>query len=112
MRTKNPAEHSSWSSRPVFRPRQMLTAEQLNRGLDDEMMRQQLLNRAIHGFGVVVGFGLVVRDDGVLDLDQGCLELTGGLALDRHGRMLHWRGGRIAPDDVVGRPPDCEGPYT
>ena len=37
----------------------MLTAEQLNAGLEDELMRQRLLNRAVHGYGVVVGFGLV-----------------------------------------------------
>lgn len=105
-------ERMAWSHRPHFVPRQMLTAEQLNSGLDDEMMRQQLLNRAIHGYGVVVGYGPAVRDDGTLDLHRGCLELTGGLALDRHGRMLYWRGGRIGMDHLVGPRPDHEGHYT
>jgi hypothetical protein len=90
----------------------VLTAKQLNAGLDDGLNRQRLLNRAVHGYGVVVGLGLAVRDDGMLDLDRGCLELTGGLALDRHGRMLYWKGGRIGIGDLVGRRPDREGEYT
>jgi hypothetical protein len=112
METKNQAGLSSWSSRPNFRPRQLLTAEQLNASLEDELMRQRLLNRAVHGYGVVVGLGLAVRADGVLDVDRGCLELTGGLALDRHGRMLYWKGGRLGMDDIVGQRPDHEGEYT
>jgi hypothetical protein len=113
METKNQLQPSSWSfRRPHFTPRQLLTAKQLNAGLDDELKRQRLLNRAIHGYGVVIGFGLVVRDDGVLDLDRGCLKLTGGLALDRHGRMLYWKGGRLGMDDIVGQRPGREGAYT
>ena len=105
-------ERMEWSHRPHFVPRQMLTAKQLNSGLDDEMMRQRLLNRAIHGYGVVIGFGLVVGDDGTVDLRRGCLELTGGLALDRHGRMLYWRGGRIGIEDLVGPRPATTDHYT
>jgi hypothetical protein len=106
-------ERMEWSHRPHFFPRQMLTADQLNSGLDDEMMRQQLLNRAIHGYGVVVGFGLVVGSDGgTLNLHRGCLELTDGLALDRHGRMLLWRGGRIGIEDLIGPRPAAAGYYT
>ena len=78
MRTTNAAEHSSWSKRPVFRPRQMLTAHQLNAGLKDELMRQQLLNRAVHGYGVVVGYGLVVRRRRMPGpRSGGCLEAEG-----------------------------------
>lgn len=98
--------------RPHFTPRQLLTAEQLNIGLDDELERQRLLNRAVHGYGVIVGLGLTVAADGALDLDRECLELTGGLALDRHGRMLYWRGGRLGLADIVGQPPEREGEYT
>ncbi|MFG1990750.1 hypothetical protein ACGFJ7_12330 [Actinoplanes sp. NPDC048988] len=94
-----------WSVRPSFAPRQMLTAKQLNAGLEDEMRRQQLLNRAIHGYGVVAGYGPSVNDRGQLDL-------TDGLALDRHGRMLYWEGGCVRIDDLVGPPPDREGDYT
>lgn len=112
MTTTNPVERSTWSTRPTFTPRQMLTAQQLNAGLDDELKRQRLLNRAVHGYGVVLGLGLVVADSGELDLDRGCLRLTGGLALDRHGRMLVWKGGRIGLDDLVDKPPTAEGHYT
>jgi hypothetical protein len=108
-KTKEPR---AWSWRPSFTPRQTLTAEQLNAGLHDELARQRLINRAVHGYGVVVGLGAVVDDDGVLELDRGCLQLTGGLAFDRHGRMLYWGGGRIAMKDLAGPHPDHEGKYT
>ncbi len=112
MPTKNPAERSAWSARPSFRPRQMLTAHQLNAGLADEVRRERLLNRALHGYGVVVGLGLAVDEDGNLVVERGCVELTGGLALDRHGRMLYWKGGHIGPSDIVGEPPTAAGRYT
>lgn len=112
MSTTNPAERSVWSVRPSFRPRQMLTAHQLNAGLADEGLRERLLNRAVHGYGVVVGLGLVVDEAGNLVVERGCVELTGGLALDRHGRMLHWKGGHIGPSDIVGDPPTAAGRYT
>src|SRR4029077_21094736 len=69
-------------------------------------------NRGGHGYGVVVGFGLVVDDDGRLVVTGGCVELAGGLALDRHGRMLYWKGGHIGPSDIVGPPPTAAGRYT
>lgn len=112
MPTTNAAEHSAWTKRPVFRPRQMLTAHQLNEGLEDEARRERLLNRAVHGYGVVVGYGLVVADDGRLVVTGECVELTGGLALDRHGRTLYWKGGHIGPSDIVGRLPTAAGRYT
>jgi hypothetical protein len=112
MHTKNPAEPSVWSQRPNFRPRQMLTAHQLNEAIKDEMLREQLLNRAVHGYGVVAGLGLAVDEDGNLVVERGCVELTGGLALDRHGRMLYWKGGHIGPPDIVGEPPAAAGRYT
>ncbi len=113
MDTKIRREPRRWSfRRPHFSPRQLLTAKQLNASLEDELKRQRLLNRAVHGYGVVLGLGLAVRDDGALDLDRGCLQLTGGLALDRHGRMLSWSGGRLGMDDMVGQPPTHEGEYT
>ncbi|MBB2948483.1 hypothetical protein FB565_008266 [Actinoplanes lutulentus] len=105
-------DRSAWSLRPHFTPRQALTAEQLNAGLDDETARQRLLNQAIHGYGVVLGLGLVTGDDGYLHLHDDCLEVTAGLALDRHGRMLYWPGGRLHLDDLAGRPPRQEGHYT
>lgn len=112
MRSRSGPERGAWSRRPSFTPRQMLTAEQLNAGLADELLRQQLLSRAVHGYGVVLGFALSVDGDGALDLRHGCLELSGGLALDRHGRMLLWEGGRLGPGDLVGPPPRGPGWYT
>ena len=55
MKNRSGPERGAWSRRPSFTPRQMLTAEQLNAGLADELMRQQLLSRAVHGYGVVLG---------------------------------------------------------
>ncbi|OJF14192.1 hypothetical protein [Couchioplanes caeruleus] len=105
-------EHIAWSQRPSFRPRQVLTAEQLNRGLEDELNRQRLLNRAVHGYGVVLGFGPVVDEDGDLVLRHECLEITTGLALDRHGRMLYWPGGHLGVRDTVGERLTRPGHYT
>lgn len=112
MKSNHPEDRDVWSRRPSFTPRQTLTAEQLNAGFRDELSRQQLINRAVHGYGVVIGYGLTVRDDGHLDLRHGRLELSGGLALDRYGRMLVWTGGRLGLDDLVGRRPERAGVYT
>jgi hypothetical protein len=112
MKPAHPSDRATWSSRPHFSPRQLLTAEQLNAGLDDELHRQRLLSRAVHGYGVVTGFGPAQNDDGELDVERGCFHLSGGLALDRHGRMLYWAGGQIGMDDIVGELPDCDGHYT
>jgi hypothetical protein len=112
MQTNHGVIRKAWSRRPAFLPKQNLTAEQLNAGLEDELKRQRILNRATYGYGVVIGYGLSVRDDGALVLQKGHLQLGKGLALDRHGRMLVWEGGWIGMDDIVGEPPENEGPYT
>jgi hypothetical protein len=111
--TKNQTgERAAWSTRPRFTPRQRLTAEQLNTGFGDELSRQYLLNRAVHGYGVVMGYGLSLHEDRTLDLTHGHLEIGDGLALDRYGRMLVWRCGRVGMDDLVGARPKKEGRYT
>jgi hypothetical protein len=104
--------HEPWSRRPQFVPRQVLTAQQLNGGLEDELIRQRLLNRALHGHGVVFGYAPTVDPHGNLVTKNGCAELSCGLALDRHGRMLYWPGGWLCMGDIVGKQPDCEGHYT
>ncbi|MFI0237578.1 hypothetical protein [Streptomyces sp. NPDC016845] len=104
-------DQTAWSHRPHFTPRQSLTAEQLNAGLDDETRRRRLLNQAIHGYGAVIGLGPVIGDNNRLPLHD-CLEVTAGLALDRHGRMLYWPGGRVHLDALAGRHPDHEGFHT
>lgn len=112
MKTHHGEDRQAWSRRPLFTPRQKLTAEQLNLGLKDELDRQRILNRAVHGYGVVIGYGLSVCGDGSLDLRHGHLELGDGLALDRHGRMLVWKQGRLGMDDIVGELPIKAGAYT
>jgi hypothetical protein len=95
-----------WSTRPNFKPRQKLSAHQLNRALDDQLARAALLNRALHGSGVVFGLGI--------ELTASCtpLQVACGLALDRYGRTLYWTGGPVALADLVGRPPTQPGSYT
>jgi hypothetical protein len=112
MKNNQGGEQDVWSRRPEFSPRQILTAEQLNDGFQDALLRQQIINRAIHGHGVVIGFGLSVQEEGALDLQDQCLQLGEGVALDRHGRMLVWKGGRLGIDDLAGEHPGGTGTYT
>jgi hypothetical protein len=112
MKTNHGVERQSWSRRPHFTPRQRLTAEQLNTGLLDEINRQRIINQALHGFGVVMGYGLTVLDDGILDLRHGQLEISDGLALDRYGRMLVWKRACVGMSDLVGPQPKEAGSYT
>lgn len=97
---------AAWSRSPRFVPRQTLTAERLNDLNAAPQRHLQLLMRALHGHGVV--FGLAVE---TAERDRA-LEVSCGLALDRHGRTLYWGGGKLSPRDFVGRPPSCEGKYT
>lgn len=112
MNRNHGVEREAWSRRPHFSPRQRLTAGQLNTGLLDELERQQIINQAIHGFGVVMGYGLAVHEDDTLDLRHGQLKIGDGLALDRYGRMLVWKRGCIGMDDLVGPQPREAGWYT
>jgi hypothetical protein len=105
-------ERGVWSHRPEFSPRQILTAEQLNDGFQDDLTRQRIIHRALHGYGVVIGFGLPVREDGTLHLEHKRLQIGEGLALDRYGRMLVWKGGQLGLDDLAGDPPEEAGAYT
>jgi hypothetical protein len=112
MNRNHGVEREAWSRRPHYTPRQRLTADQLNTGLLDELERQQIINQAIHGFGVVMGYGLALLEDGTLDLRHGQLKIGDGLALDRYGRMLVWKRGCIGMDDLVGPQPREAGWYT
>ncbi|WP_010183114.1 hypothetical protein [Sphingomonas sp. PAMC 26605] len=95
----------AWSKRPLFSPRQKLTAQALNAAVDDQLARHALLTRALHGNGVI--FGLAVEVGAGAGLTIGC-----GLAIDRHGRMLYWEDGILALEDVAGPPVDAAGDYT
>ena len=112
MHMHSQVEHSDWSSPPAFRPRQLPDRGAAQRRPRGRPPAGAPLNRAMHGFGVVEGFGLAVGADGKLDLTKGCLELTGGLALDRYGRMLYWKGGRMGIHDLVGRRRTTRAAYT
>src|SRR5215207_4639481 len=57
--------------------------------------RRRMLNRAIHGWGVVYGYGIASHES-----KQGRLTIGAGLALDRCGRELLPGGGDIRFDDV------------
>jgi hypothetical protein len=110
--TKSGSPTTPWSRRPHFAARQLLTAHQLNAAHEDELERQRLLNKALHGYGVVNGFGLPINGHGTVAVEDGCIDLSPGVGLDRHGRILNWDGGLVAVGDVVGELPDCEGHYT
>ncbi len=111
--SKKPVEKpQAWSRRPQFEPRQLLTADQLNAMNSDELNRQRLTNKALHGFGVVYGFGVTADAAGNVKMVDGCVEVSAGLGFDRHGRMLYWPGGPIGVDDTVTPDPEHEGRYT
>lgn len=72
-------------------PRKNLTADDFRLEQGYGIERRRLLNRAIHGWGVVYGFGLELQNDGQLL----CRE---GLALDCHGREVF----RPEPGTIAG----------
>jgi hypothetical protein len=108
------AAHEPWSKRPRFAPRQLLDAERLNAAIDDELERQRLLNLALHGWGVVFGFGVEGPDAGTdrRRAKAGCVLVTCGLALDAFGRMLHTEDRMLSLDELAGPVPSDEGTYT
>ncbi|MEA2942692.1 MAG: hypothetical protein QOD09_3221 [Bradyrhizobium sp.] len=67
-------------SRNRYFPRKTMTADDFTREQAYAIGRRRLLNRAIHGWGVVYGLGV--------KLDGQHLTIDPGLALDRHGREV------------------------
>ena len=64
--------------------------------------RRHLLNRAIHGWGVVYGFALHAgRDSGCGSDGESHLAICDGLALDACGRELVWLGTQCADSERV-----------
>jgi hypothetical protein len=108
------AAHEPWSKRPRFAPRQLLDAERLNAALDDELERQRLLNVALHGWGVVFGFGVEIPDTGPDHRPRraDCVRVTCGLALDAFGRMLHTEDRWLSLAQLEGKVPAGKGTYT
>lgn len=105
-----PTEHC-WSSLPIYRPGTGLSAEQLNASQSDAQTRTRILNLGMNGVGIAHGYQLTTRQDGTLDVRDGCIEISCGLAFDRYGRMLYWKGGWISMKDILGCKPDCTGQY-
>lgn len=77
--------------------------------------RRRLLNRAIHGWGVVYGFALRTAESGKDEPEAGGLFIGEGLALDRLGReLIQTRGVGLALDNLLildedGRPVRVDG---
>jgi hypothetical protein len=128
-------DRTAWPKRPRFAPRQHLTAQQLNGIAADELRRQRLITRAMHGTGVVFGYRLrrigdppgeeasndAIRkaaagagsdDQRELAIDKHRIHIACGLIFDRHGRDLYWPGGWLDPCDIAGKQPDHDGRYT
>ncbi|MBD3925676.1 hypothetical protein IEZ26_13670 [Nocardioides cavernae] len=113
MNTTVAAHHEPWSKRPLFAPRQLLDADRLNAALDDELERQRVLNLALHGWGVVFGFGVELRELGRDGQPPRKRLLVGcGVALDPFGRMLRTDDRLLSLADVEGSPPKASGRYT
>lgn len=105
MADADPRAPRRWTRRPLFSPSQMLTAEQLNLMMEDQFARTEKLMRGLHGHGVIFGLAATL-EEGPTPLTVSC-----GMALDRHGRLLHWPGGTVAPPDLVPIP-ECEDRFT
>jgi len=105
MADADPGAKRGWTRRPLFAPTQMLTAEQLNLMMEEQRSRTDKLMRGLHGNGVVFGLA-VTRPQGSAALAVSC-----GMALDRHGRLLHWPGGPVELKEIA-VPPECAGRFT
>ena len=102
-----------WSRTPRYSAGGKLTAEQLNASQADAVKRDRLVNVAMHGVGIAHGFEIKTdKSTGHVVIEDRCITIGCGLAFDKYGRMLFWRGGRLKINDVVGCKPDHKGKYT
>jgi hypothetical protein len=96
-------EYCNSGRRNRYFPRKQFTADTYQVEQNFHQQRRHLLNRAIHGWGVVYGFALKMSAEH--------LEIGAGLALDACGRELVWIGTqcaesqRIDLDDVLALDP-------
>jgi hypothetical protein len=72
--------HCASGSRNRYFRRKMMTAEDFAREQAYMIGRRRLLNRALHGWGVVFGYGVWI--------EAGRLGVDCGLGLDEHGREI------------------------
>ena len=80
-----------------------LTADSFRVEQDYMVQRRRLLNRAIHGWGVVYGYGIDPHTPGsdCNDIPPGSLKIHAGLALDKCGRELLETGRAIKISDLI-----------
>ena len=131
------ASPQRWTRRPRFSPNQMLTAQQLQTLLNGQREHSAMLMRALHGRGVIFGFAVTPgerkceeeqyernslakgaqkelaerRQRGWVWAGSTRLDISCGMALDRHGRLLRWPAGMLRYRDLVGRK-RCGGAHT
>lgn len=104
-------EHCNSGRRNRYFPRKQITADTYQVEQTFQQQRRHLLNRAIHGWGVVYGFALKLDGDSCGDAGEKHLEIGEGLALDACGRELIWVGThcteplRVAIDDLLALDP-------
>lgn len=105
-------EHCNSGRRNRYFPRKQITPDTYQVEQNFQQQRRHLLNRAIHGWGVVYGFALKLDDgNGCGDDGERYLEIGEGFALDACGRELMWIGTqcaeaqRVELDDVLALDP-------
>jgi hypothetical protein len=99
--TKSPGgccddERCDSGRRNRYFPRKHLTADTYQVEQDFQQQRRRLLNRAIHGWGVVYGYGLGVATGAAGREPESHFTIDQGLALDACGRELVWFGSHCA----------------
>lgn len=82
--------------RNLFFPRKCMTADTYQVEQDFQQQRRLLINRAIHGWGVVHGYGLKVVAEVGRKPPEKHFEIESGFALDACGRELVWLGNHCA----------------
>jgi hypothetical protein len=111
-----------WTRRPLFSPSQTLTAQQLNTLMDGQRAHSERLMRALHGYGVIFGFAVGLSEpkqrpgEPNTDGNRGPrgsrrLNVSCGMALDRHGRLLHWPEKTLSYGEIVDAT-ECAGTFT
>src|SRR6476646_235598 len=97
------SEACAAGARNNYYPGKRLTADSFRVEQAYQIERRRLLNRAIHGWGVVYGYGVSIQapDTRVRMPSPGALQLLPGLALDRCGReLLQVSAVNVAIDEI------------
>jgi hypothetical protein len=94
-------EHCNTGRRNRYFPRKQITADTYELEQSYQQQRRHLLNRAIHGWGVVYGYGVEPQPDEGCGDNAHYLEIKSGLALDACGRELVWLGTECAESHRV-----------